>query len=201
MSAPSEFERRAARASLLAKEGGPAAELLKFAGALLAAQGRVASAIASLHTLRPLTGSFETDLPRLAPLASGFLAHLAPACPPDVSAEIRTLASDGDGAAEARLAALWGESGTTSDFLSRAFLRPCVEAAWSLGAGPSRPSSDGTCPRCGGLPSLSVRRPQEGSEAGQRFLFCPLCGLEWAFTRIRCPGCLEEAPEKLPNYL
>jgi len=59
------------------------------------------------------------------------------------------------------------------------------------------------CPddlRCGGPPSLSVRRPQEGSEAGERFLFCPLCGHEFRFSRVRCPGCLEESPAALPHF-
>lgn len=174
--------------------------MLRFACTLLKAQGRVASAVLSLHVLSPLAGRFEEDVVRLAPLVPGFLHHLTPACPERLAAEAEAFARSRAGDTAARLVLFWGGTGKSADFLSRSFLRPCVETAWILGAGPSRPSADGACPYCGGLPSLAVRRAQEGSDAGERFLFCPLCANEWPFARIRCPGCLEEDPAKLPTF-
>ena len=200
MTVPEDFERRAARASLLAGEGGGAADLLRFSASLLGEQARVAAAVGALHAIEPLSGAPGKDLPRFARLFSPFLGRVAPACPDDLRDEVRARAAAGEADVAEQVALFWGAAGPTGDFLSRAFLRPALETAWGLGRGLSRPSVEGSCTRCGGLPSLSVRRPQEGSEAGQRFLFCPLCGLESPFARIRCPGCLEESPGALPHF-
>jgi formate dehydrogenase accessory protein FdhE len=54
------------------------------------------------------------------------------------------------------------------------------------------------CPACGGLPQLSILRPE--GEGASRSLFCSFCLREWAFRRIICPSCGEEDKEKLPRY-
>ena len=200
MTVPEEFERRSDRASLLEKEGGAASGLLRFAAALLGEQGRVASAVLALHAIEPLSGEAGEDLPRFARLFGGFLDRLAPACPDDLRDEVRARARVPETGLAEQLVSFWDASGPTGDYLARAFLRPCLEASWEAGRGLARPAAEGTCPRCGSLPSLAVRRPQEGSEAAQRFLFCPLCGFESPFYRIRCPGCLEESPAALPHF-
>jgi FdhE protein len=47
--------------------------------------------------------------------------------------------------------------------------------------------SKGYCPICGALPELSFLQNDEG----QRWLRCSLCGNEWRFDRMTCPGCEE----------
>ena len=37
-------------------------------------------------------------------------------------------------------------------------------------------------------------------EGAKRSLICSLCSLEWEFRRILCPGCGEEAVDKLPVF-
>ncbi|HUK91878.1 MAG TPA: formate dehydrogenase accessory protein FdhE, partial [Blastocatellia bacterium] len=54
------------------------------------------------------------------------------------------------------------------------------------------------CPACGGLPQLTVLRPE--GEGASRWLMCAFCLREWPFRRIICPGCGEEDKEKLPRY-
>jgi FdhE protein len=43
-----------------------------------------------------------------------------------------------------------------------------------------------------------VLRPE--GDGAKRFLICALCSTEWAFRRILCPACGEEAVEKLAVY-
>ena len=45
-----------------------------------------------------------------------------------------------------------------------------------------------TCPYCGSKPGLSlIKRPN-----GKRRLVCPLCGMDWEFSRLTCPFCGSE---------
>ncbi|KUK65185.1 MAG: Uncharacterized protein XE00_0408 [Desulfofundulus kuznetsovii] len=43
----------------------------------------------------------------------------------------------------------------------------------------------GSCPVCGGRPSLSLLE----KEVGRRYLYCGLCEVKWRFQRIGCPYC------------
>jgi len=43
----------------------------------------------------------------------------------------------------------------------------------------------GTCPVCGGRPSLSLFE----KESGKRYLYCGLCEVKWRFHRMGCPYC------------
>jgi FdhE protein len=38
-------------------------------------------------------------------------------------------------------------------------------------------------------------------DSGKRFLLCSFCSQEWAFRRLLCPNCGEEAESKLPIYV
>ena len=53
---------------------------------------------------------------------------------------------------------------------------------------------------CGAPPAVSWRRDGSESEGARRYLGCLLCGAEWLFERILCPGCFEEDPLKLPSF-
>ena len=45
-----------------------------------------------------------------------------------------------------------------------------------------------TCPYCGSKPGLSlIKKPN-----GKRHLVCPLCGMDWEFSRLTCPFCGSE---------
>ena len=88
-----------------------------------------------------------------------------------------------------------------SNFLDSFFARVCLQpAAENLRL--QQPRNEGyghsICPSCGGLPQLSVLRPE--GEGASRWLLCSFCLREWRFRRIACPSCAEEDKEKLPRY-
>jgi FdhE protein len=64
---------------------------------------------------------------------------------------------------------------------------------------PERSGPDG-CDFCGGRPWIGLRRAPAASEGAQRYLCCALCGGEQVVGRIRCAGCGEENPERLPGF-
>jgi FdhE protein len=95
------------------------------------------------------------------------------------------------------LLALWADE--SADYLSRALLRPYLEALRELSLTPDRARGAG-CGFCGGPPWVSVRRASGDADGAARFLCCALCGSEKPYPRIRCPGCGEQDPTKLPSY-
>ncbi len=54
----------------------------------------------------------------------------------------------------------------------------------------------GDCPTCGERPHFGMLR----SEDGAKQLECWLCGTGWVHTRIKCPFCSSEEPEKLGYF-
>jgi|SRR5579859_1184726 len=83
------------------------------------------------------------------------------------------------------------------DYFLRACLQPIAENLQSQIA-PDLNYSKSFCPACGGLPQLSVLRPE--GEGASRSLMCSFCLREWLFRRIVCPYCGEGDKEKLPRY-
>jgi FdhE protein len=55
--------------------------------------------------------------------------------------------------------------------------------------------TQGYCPICGSLPSVSYLR----GEGGKRWLHCPTCGHDWKFKRQTCPAC-DNIPAKGLEY-
>jgi FdhE protein len=55
---------------------------------------------------------------------------------------------------------------------------------------------EGYCPICGKEPKIGEIK---GDEEG-RFLFCNQCGLEWNYSRIRCPFCGNEEQQTLAYF-
>jgi len=198
--AESEFARRAARAVELSREPGASTELLGFAAALFRVQDRLATAMASQQALQPLTGRFGTDADRVLHLLPSFLAGFVTASPPDLAEDAARRSAELPDVARQRLLTAWEKEGATEDFLSRAFLRPYVTTLLASGIDVGRRHLPGHCPRCGGAPTLSVRRPATESEALARYLLCGFCGEEWPYVRIKCPSCFEEDPRKLPSF-
>lgn len=196
-----EFERRAARAERLAGQTPAAEEPLRFAAGLYRAQGRAAAAIAAAHADEALSGHLGEDAGRFDDQVSVILRYAAEAGPGALSEDARSRQGDLPSTARTRLLVYWsGDRRSSEDYLSRAILRPYVETlrAWSVP--PDRPHRRGQCPFCGGAPGIGVRRDGNQMEGARRYLGCALCGVEWPFSRILCPSCLEEDPGKLPSF-
>ncbi len=196
-----EFERRAARAELLAPEATAAEEPLRFAAGLYRVQGRIAGAIEAAHRQDSLTGHLDEDVDRFLDHVSWILRYAAEEGPEALSQEARERQKDLPSTARARLLVYWaGDRPASEDYLSRAMLRPYVEFLRSINLAPDRIHRRGQCPFCSGLASVAVRREGSTMEGARRMLACALCGGEWLFERIRCPSCFEEDPHKLPHF-
>ncbi|MFI5180035.1 MAG: formate dehydrogenase accessory protein FdhE [Thermoanaerobaculia bacterium] len=201
MSAATAFETRADRAERLAPESVAVAEPLRFAAALFRLQGRLAAALAARHRDTPLTGRLAEDALHLEDLGEKLYAFAESDGPPELSEEARARRADDQETARSRLFLYWsGERETAGDYLSRALLRPYVETLAALRISPDRLHREGHCPFCGGRPIVSFRRSDPDSHGAARWLVCGLCGTEWAFSRVRCPSCMEQSPEKLPSF-
>ena len=106
---------------------------------------------------------------------------------------------------EQSLETFWGGKegdAYTEAFFPRVILQPVALVRAERGAAPA-PSSDdamGTCPHCDRPPVVSVLREDREADTTRRFLVCSLCGLEWNFPRVLCPGCREERPDKLSRF-
>jgi FdhE protein len=194
------FEKRGARAGLLASSSPAVAEPLAFASKLFRLQARIAAAVASRWKERAFSGS-ASDLETLLDLLPPLLSFAASDGPPELAEVAAARAADDPATAVARLRVYWGgEREAQGDYLTRAFLRPFAEVLAAGGVTLERPRHEGYCPACGSPPIVSARKDLEGSGGGARFLDCGLCGTEWAFPRIRCASCQEQDPVKLPSF-
>jgi FdhE protein len=200
-SASAAFEARAERAERLARDCDAAREPLEFVAGLLRVQSRVAAAIEAAHAEGELRGRFAHDADRVVdlvePIAS-YAARSGPRALADAARARHDMALAQNGTALARF---WsGERTTADDYLSRALLRPYVEALRALGTTPDRVHARGHCPFCGGAPIVACLRGGGESAGATRALVCGLCGLEWPIRRILCPACFESDPLKLPAF-
>lgn len=197
----SEFERRAARAELLAPANSAAVEPLSFAAGLYRAQGGLAADLEAAHAEDPLTGHGDRDADRIVEWAARVVRYAAEKGPERLAEEARARLEDSAATARTRLLVYWsGDLGASEDYLSRAILRPYVELLRSLNRPPDRIHTNGRCPFCGGAPWVAARREGSSMEGARRLLVCALCGVEWPFGRVLCPCCLETAPERLPSF-
>jgi FdhE protein len=94
-----------------------------------------------------------------------------------------------------------GADGETIDLLKffvEESLRPALEIVTrKFGERISRSGwSEGYCPICGRTPKIGKLKNEEG----RRFLFCSQCGIEWNFTRIKCPFCGNEEQQSLSFF-
>ena len=202
------FEKRAARADVLARGPVTAAEPLRFASGLYRVQGRLATAIESLHAERPLSGRLDEDADRFASRLVDLLRFAAEEGPPALVADAERRQHEEASPARSRLLEWWsGDGDGGEDYLSRALRRPDVEVLARLRVAPDRRHHPGHCPFCGGGPWIAVRREDAGAGDGgsvgtgaRRLLGCSLCGGEWPLGRILCPACDEGDPAKLPSF-
>ena len=89
----------------------------------------------------------------------------------------------------------------TDQFLARASASPVLEALPDLAATlRAAETDDRRCPRCGGLPQLAVFGDSgEALVTAQRKLVCSRCGTAWAYSRMTCVGCGENAGGSTPR--
>lgn len=189
-----EFEQRAERAELLARQSSSGRDPLLFASTLLREQARLSHALESVA----LAGTLEDDVDRLLPLTAPFLHAAAAHGPQALAEEARKRIGEERATARTRLLVYW--SGDADDYLARAMLQPYTEVLRARQVTPDRVHKRGHCPFCGGAPIISARKAPADAEAGLRMLRCALCALEWNVNRISCPACFEEDPYKLPLF-
>lgn len=204
--AAGQWAARRRRAEDLAGRWPFASEVLTFYGALLGAQERVYEAAQSLPP------AHWSDLSRLA-------AYVAERALPPVR-EV-TVARGPETLARAVADAPPGENGLTGRweetvsrwlgngdlspvdrYLVRAAAGPVLEALGAAAAGVGAgPRDERHCPRCGGLPQLSLFVPTDDSlVAPRRYLECSRCASRWAFPRMTCPACGETESRRLPIH-
>ncbi len=188
------FERRAARARLLAAKPSSGVEPLRFAAGLFDMLGETSEAVLALHHSRALTGAFELDAARVLEPLLGVYRFLAN----DGPGPLRAVAAQQCSTRAPALAAMW--SGLEDDFAAQLVLRAYAEALVFAHVPPQREPRPGACPQCGQPPTICFRRPAAGTDGAARWLVCGLCATEWQTNRIRCPHCGETDPERLPSF-
>jgi hypothetical protein len=63
------------------------------------------------------------------------------------------------------------------------------------------PRDNRHCPRCGGLPQMSIRSAGDDRlVSGQRQLLCARCGQTWAYSASSCPSCGETTGSRRTVY-
>jgi len=183
----SAWDKRIARAEKLACTHSAARELLKFYAEIARFQKSVYGALGSLKN--PDTSLL---IPHFAPLLS-LVERIGPPPLAEAAAEL----ADGDLALQDLLIVQQDLDNEAYAFFRRALLQPYIEYLASRSDVPLG-NSPSLCPFCGEKPQVGVLR--EEGDGGKRSLVCSLCSTEWEFRRIVCPGCGEEAVDKLPVY-
>jgi len=195
------FERRGARAELLARDSEAEKAPLLFAAGLYRAEAALAAMVTAAHGRRPLSGVLAQDVGAFIDGLRSVLSFAAASAPASLAEIARARVKEEPSLLVARLAPFWaGESDGSESYLSRAQLRPYVEVLAALELPPDRARRAGSCPFCGGAPWIAVRRTAPDADGAQRYLGCALCGGEWVANRLRCPVCSEEDPNKLPSF-
>jgi Protein involved in formate dehydrogenase formation len=90
-------------------------------------------------------------------------------------------------------------------YLARASLRAPLQAlkadADAACAADPSPRAGRRCPRCGGPPQVSVRKPTDDRlVSGSRDLTCARCGQTWNYSSSSCPSCGETSGSRRTVY-
>ncbi len=95
-----------------------------------------------------------------------------------------------------------GELPAVERYLVRAATTPVLEALGpAAGAVCAGPRDQRHCPRCGGLPQVSVFAPSgEDLVAPRRYLECARCSWRWSYPRMTCAACGEIDSSHLPIF-
>lgn len=206
----SKWDRRIERAAQLAAKHPFAAEVLQFYKRIAVFQQGLYSHGAETcgnesgkRTFGLLQQHVNVNL-LLAEFAE-FLSTVETCAPEPVAASARGLSAQGGGRWEDLLTSFWRtasdfepSSGEPEGLLAWIFLQPQAEYLADHNGRVSRQETLAICPFCSGRPIVGVLRPE--GDGAKRYLICSMCGTEWAYGRILCPSCGEEAVEKLAVY-
>jgi formate dehydrogenase accessory protein FdhE len=206
----SKWDQRIRRADELTSSHPFAAEVLRFYKGIATFQKEFYAHLDSVRRngLRQKAGGLfdqDLDLPLLLPTFQEFLARVGAFSPAPVAESAANLRKQPAARCEDLLSFHWRKPSDshsaldeTETLLAWIFLQPYAE--FLADRGEHNPGNDGVavCPFCGGKPSVGVLRPE--GDGAKRFLICALCSTEWAFRRILCASCGEEAVEKLAVY-
>lgn len=203
----SKWDQRIRRAEELAMTHPFASEVLLFYKHLAGLQKAIYLGVEQANhrnsTASLLGCQLDTDL--LMPKFREFLSKLEAGRSKPIAQSAKDLNSQHPARCRDLLTSAWGNApdfqpalAGTESLLAWLFLQPCAE---NLADHKPHSPLRGTlvcCPFCLGKPQVGVLR-QEGDGA-KRFLICSLCSTEWAYGRIVCPACGEEATDKLAIY-
>jgi formate dehydrogenase accessory protein FdhE len=194
------WERRISRAEQLAAAGGTAASLLDFYARLLGEQKAVYESLA--RGRRP-SGTLVDDLPLILHSASRLLRAVSEHGPPQLAEEALRL--NREEAIGSELLAQWSAP-SDRRFFAKAILQPYAQWLVDAGVTPAGcplPGAENRCPKCGGMPQLSILESSSGSMSGDgsgRRLLCAMCLTPWSFRRIVCPCCGENDERKVAYF-
>lgn len=187
----SPWPKRRARAATLGERWPFAADVLAFYGLLLEVQEQAYARALTAAPADVATYAAEHVVPRIVEVSvqSG---------PPALTAAVLRCFDVAD------FSALIGRWLRNEDlepierYLARAAAAPVIEA---VGAPTASEPDDRHCPRCGGLPQLSMFAPSpEDLVTAHRWLECSRCATSWPFPRLTCAACGETDTAKLLVY-
>jgi formate dehydrogenase maturation protein FdhE len=206
----SKWDQRIQRAAELVPAHPFAAEGLRFYKGVASFQKGLyayVDAVRGNDSRQKIVGSFDEslDLPLLLPKFSEFLSCVGAFSPTPLAESAADLKSRPDAESRDLLAVYWKTRSdsnltfrATEGLLAWIFLQPYAEILADHGERKPGWDNIALCPFCGGKPLVGVLRPE--GDGAKRFLICALCSTEWAFRRILCASCGEEAVEKLAVY-
>lgn len=201
------WDQRIARARALALDHASAREALTFFAVLLEYQRSLFLRAAAGRAAADFVDA--VDMNAAAAAVPEFLAWLERTAPPALALAAGGLRDQGAGWGRLMRESLQRqepedvpECDAAKAFVVEAVLQPFAEAAarqQDLGR-PSHPSAPRAprCPTCSDRPCLGILR--EEGQGAKRTLLCARCGAEWEYLRVVCPGCGEEAFDRLPVY-
>jgi FdhE protein len=206
----SKWDQRIQRADELTSAHPFAAEALRFYKGVATFQKELYAHVEGSRgngSRKKTDGLFDEDLnlSLLLPKFPEFLSRVGGCSPRPVAESAANLRMQPAAQSRDLLTFHWREasdsqpaSSETEGMLVWLFLQPYAECLADRSE--HFPGNDNLarCPFCGGKPLAGVLRPE--GDGAKRSLICALCSTEWAFRRILCPSCGEEAVEKLAVY-
>lgn len=174
-----------------------AAELLSLYGALLDVQEPAFLAAQEAEVSPAEVARFAT-----AAVLPGLVQVTATHGPARLVGEVRERLASVDPVALIEGWLRGAEQSPVDRYLARACAGPILEALGpAAGDACSGPRDQRHCPRCGGLPQVSVLEPAADSLVGaRRRLLCARCGEGWTYPRLTCAGCGERQAARLLVY-
>jgi formate dehydrogenase accessory protein FdhE len=206
----SKWDLRIQRADELTSSYLFAAEVLRFYKGIASFQKELSAYVDAARgngSRKEAAGLFNEglNLSLLLPKFPEFLSRVSAFSPRPVAESAVNLSTQPASRVEDLLAFHWREASNfqpapskTEALLAWIFLQPYAECLADRSEHGPGNDSLALCPFCGGKPLVGVLRPE--GDGAKRFLICALCSTEWAFRRILCPSCGEEAVDKLAVY-